>query len=84
MEQFKHLSIKWFNKSASDSKTVVKTVASDFKSTIQKLSTLERWVLTGVALWIILLIVTFTVLKPEVISEPDYIEPVPIDTEHIA
>ena len=84
MEQFRYLSTKWFDRSASQGKTVVSSAATDFKSTIKKLSALDRLVLTGVALWIVILILTFTIVKPEVIAPDDYVEPVPIDTDNIA
>ncbi|MDA8847318.1 hypothetical protein N9J02_01660 [bacterium] len=85
MEQFRHLSIKWLNGSASTHKTVVKTVASETPINFKKLTGADRLVLLFTAIGIIIMMTSlyFTITNSR-ISEPEYIEPVPIDTDNIA
>ena len=85
MEQFRHLSIKWLNGSASTNKTVVKTVASETEISFKKLSGADRLVLLFTAIGIILMMTSlyFSITNNR-LSEPDYTEPLPIDTDHIA
>ena len=80
MEQFRHLSIKWFRKSASDSKTVVKTVASEKLNT---LSTLDKLVLMIVMLWCFTML--YWLLTPERRIDPiEYRDNISIEIENIA
>jgi len=85
MEQFRHLSIKWLTGSASRGKTVVKTVASETPISFQKLTGADRLVLLFTAIGIIIMMTSlyFTITNGR-ISEPDYREPVLIDTDNIA
>ena len=85
MEQFRHLSIKWLTGSASTNKTVVKTVASETPISFKRLSGADRLVLLFTLIGIIIMMTSlyFTITNNR-ISEPDYTEPVPIDTDNIA
>ena len=85
MEQFRHLSIKWLNGSASTSKTVVKTVASETQINFKRLSGADRLVLLFTLIGIIIMMTSlyFSITNNR-LSEPEYTEPVPIDTDHIA
>ena len=72
--------------SASKGKTVVKPAAPDFKSSWNKLSKLDRFVLYGVAIWIIVLILMFTVVASDSDSiDMEYYDNVDnTDTERLA
>jgi len=59
MWEFIHL------KSASKGKGDVKPAAPDFKNSWNKLSRLDKIVLYGVAMWVIVLILLFTVVASE-------------------
>ena len=85
MEQFRHLSIKWLTGSASTHKTVVKTVASETEISFKKLSGADRLVLLFTLIGIIIMMTSlyFTITNSRIV-EPDYTEPVPIDTDNIA
>ena len=85
MEQFRHLSIKWFKGSASTNKTVVKTVASESAISFKKLTGGERLVLLFTAIGIIIMMTSlYFSITHNRLSEPDYTEPLPIDTNNIA
>ena len=83
MEQFKYLKLP-STKRASNGKTVVKPAATKFKSTWSKLSKLDRFVLLGVLLWIVIMTLMLTNSTESDSIRIDYIEPVAIDTENIA
>lgn len=85
MEQFRHLSIKWFKGSASTNKTVVKTVASESAISFKRLTGGERLVLLFTTIGIIIMMTSlYFSITHNRLSEPEYIEPVPIDTDNIA
>ena len=85
MEQFRHLSIKWLTGSASTGKTVVKTVASETQINFKRLSGADRLVLLFTLIGIIIMMTSlyFTITNGRIV-EPDYTEPVRIDTDNIA
>ena len=83
MEQFKHLKLPTI-KRASSGKSDVKPAASSLKSTWNKLSKLDRFVLLGVLLWIIIMTLMLINSTESDSIRIDYIEPVTIDTDRIA
>ena len=84
MEQFKHLKLPDI-KRASSGKSHVKPAATKFKSTWSKLSRLDRFVLYGVALWVLLMILMLINSTESDSIRIDYIEPdVNIDSERLA
>ena len=84
MEQFKHLKLPDI-KRASSGKSHVKPAATKFKSTWSKLSRLDRLVLYGVALWVLVMIIMFTTASESDSIRIDYIEPdTNIDSERLA
>ena len=72
--------------SASKGKGHVKLAAPDFKSSWNKLSKLDRFVLLGVAIWVIVLILMFTVVASDSDSiDMEYYDNVDnTDTERLA
>ena len=83
MWEFRGLTV---NKSASKGKGHVKPAATKFKSSWNKLSKLDRFVLYGVAIWIIVLILMFTVVASDSDSiDMEYYDNVDnTDTERLA
>ena len=83
MEQFKHLKLPVL-KRASSGKTVVKPAASDIKNTWSKLSKLDKLVLYGVGLWVLLMIVMFTTATESDSIDIEYYDDISIETERLA
>ena len=83
MEQFKHLKLPDIKK-ASSGKTVVKPAATKFKSTWSKLSTLDRLVLWGVALWILIMVLMFTTATESDSIDIEYYDDISTELERLA
>ena len=83
MEQFKHLKLPTLKK-ASDSKTVVKPAATKFKSTWSKLSNLDKLVLYGVALWILIMVLMFTTATESDSIDIEYYDDISMELERLA
>ena len=83
MEQFKHLKLPDI-KRASSGKTVVKPAATKFKSTWSKLSRLDRFVLLGVLLWIVIMTVMLINSTESDSIDIEYYDDISIDSERLA
>lgn len=83
MEQFKHLKLPTL-KRASSGKTVVKPAETKFKSTWSKLSKLDRFVLYGVGLWIIIMILMLINSTESDSIDIEYYDDISIETERLA
>ena len=68
----------------SGGKTVVKPAASSFKSTWNKLSNLDKLVLYGVALWILIMVLMFTTATESDSIDIEYYDDISIETERLA
>ena len=82
MWEFRGLTV---NKSASKGKGHVKPAATKFKSTWNKLSKLDKLVLYGVGLWVLIMILMFmTASESDSIDMEYYDEVNNTDTERLA
>ena len=73
------------NKSASKGKTVVKPAATKLSNTWNKLSKLDKLVLYGVGLWVLIMIIMFTTATESDSIDMEYYDEVNnTDTERLA
>ena len=83
MEQFKHLKLPVLRK-ASSGKSDVKPAASEIKSTWNKLSRLDKLVLYGVVLWVLVMIMMFMNASESDSIDIEYYDDIDIDRERLA